>query len=193
MRKKSHILLAKCLADHMEEARGLQEHRKAFCFGSILPDIRLSFITTRHEYWGTFEKLQEKMKELTECNQRDCNEGAFWRKLGEVLHYIADYFTFPHNKQYTGNIFAHNKYEKNLKNQLAEVIISGQADFYMEEEICFEDFTQLVDYLKERHNSYRKRERNISDDIIYILSTCYQVLQGIFYLCTRVDFGNCVW
>lgn len=193
MRKKSHILLAKCLADHMEEAKGLQEHRKAFCFGSILPDIRLSFITTRHEYWGTFEKLQEKMKELTECNLRDCNESAFWRKLGEVLHYIADYFTFPHNKQYTGNFFAHNKYEKNLKNQLAEVIISGQADSYMEEEICFEDFTQLVDYLKERHNSYRKRERNISDDIIYILSTCYQVLQGIFYLCTRVDFGNCVW
>lgn len=193
MRKKSHILLAKCLADHMEEAKGLQEHRKAFCFGSILPDIRLSFITTRHEYWGTFEKLQEKMKELTECNLRECNESAFWRKLGEVLHYIADYFTFPHNKQYTGNFFAHNKYEKNLKNQLAEVIISGQADSYMEEEICFEDFTQLVDYLKERHNSYRKRERNISDDIIYILSTCYQVLQGIFYLCTRVDFGNCVW
>lgn len=193
MRKKSHILLAKCLADHLEEAKGLQEHRKAFCFGSILPDIRLSFITTRHEYWGTFEKLQEKMKELTECNLKDCNEGTFWRKLGEVLHYIADYFTFPHNKQYTGNFFAHNKYEKNLKNQLAEVIISGQADSYMEEEICFEDFTQLVDYLKERHNSYRKRERNISDDIIYILSTCYQVFCGIFYLCTRVDFGNCVW
>ncbi len=183
MRKKSHILLATYLADHLEEAKGLQEHRKAFCFGSILPDIRLSFITTRHEFCGTFEELQRKMKALTECDLSECEESVFWRKLGEVLHYVADYFTFPHNKQYTGNFFAHNKYEKHLKNRLAEIIVSGQADSYTEREIYFKDFTQLVEYLKERHDSYVRRERNISDDIVYILSTCYQVFQGIFNLC----------
>ena len=49
MRKKSHILLAKYLADQMEVSESLQSHRKAFCLGSILPDIRPSFLTKKHE------------------------------------------------------------------------------------------------------------------------------------------------
>ena len=54
MRKKSHILLARYLADQMQTTASLQSHRKAFCLGSILPDIKPSFITRRHEFYGTF-------------------------------------------------------------------------------------------------------------------------------------------
>ena len=165
MRKKSHILLAKYLADQMEEVVSLQEHRKAFCFGSILPDIRFSFLTKRHEFFGTFDEIQEKIKVLVENRPEDGAERVYWRSLGEVLHYIADYFTYPHNKVYTGNFFAHNKYEKGLKEQLEEIIISGNAKVYAEQEIKFESIEQLIEYLRERHKCYMKRRRNISDDI----------------------------
>ena len=57
MRKKSHILLARYLADQMQTTASLQSHRKAFCLGSILPDIKPSFITRRHEFYGTFEDV----------------------------------------------------------------------------------------------------------------------------------------
>lgn len=40
--KKSHILLARYLADQMPANESLQSHRKAFCLGNILPDIQPS-------------------------------------------------------------------------------------------------------------------------------------------------------
>ena len=44
MRKKSHISLAKYLMNNMQ-VQDLNEHKKAFYIGSILPDIKPSFIT----------------------------------------------------------------------------------------------------------------------------------------------------
>ena len=46
---------------------------------------------------------------------------VYWRRLGEVMHYMADYFTFPHNRNFTGNLYEHNKYEKHLKNHLKTI------------------------------------------------------------------------
>lgn len=60
LRKKSHILLARYLADQMPANESLQSHRKAFCLGNILPDIQPSFVTKRHEYFGTFDEVQER-------------------------------------------------------------------------------------------------------------------------------------
>ena len=73
MRKKSHILLGRYLADQMSEVYSLQQHRKAFCLGNIMPDLRPSFLTTRHEFFGTFNQLQNKMKELVERNPEEEN------------------------------------------------------------------------------------------------------------------------
>ncbi len=112
MRKKSHILVARYLADQMSVEESLQSHRKAFCLGSILPDIKPSFLTRKHEYFGTFEEIRQKMRQLVECRSGRVKERVYWRRLGEVMHYMADYFTFPHNINFTGNLYEHNKYEK---------------------------------------------------------------------------------
>ena len=183
MRKKSHILLARYLADRMIVSESLQSHRKAFCLGSILPDIRPSFVTKRHEFFGTFAEIQDQLCTLVENGIDHCNERVFWRRLGEIIHYIADYFTFPHNKCYSGNLFQHNKYEKNLKNQLKKYILSGQADLHIEEDVCFEDFSELVAFIRNCHTRYMDRVHNVADDIRYILSVCYQVIQGVIQLC----------
>ena len=101
VRKKSHILLARYLADQMPANESLQSHRKAFCLGNILPDIQPSFVTKRHEYFGTFDEVQGKIRRLVQSGA-GYNDRVFWRRSGEVMHYIADYFTFPHNKTFDG-------------------------------------------------------------------------------------------
>lgn len=187
MRKKSHILLASYLADQMTGADSLQLHRKAFCLGSILPDCKPSFLTTRHEFFGTFEKIQEKMQFLVLNGAETCNERVFWRRIGEILHYIADYFTFPHNKTFSGTFMEHNHYEKELKNRLKQYIESGEAYLAAAAEpvISFANFAELTDYVQTRHEAYMKKERTISDDIRYILSVCLQVVRGMFQLCMK--------
>lgn len=185
LRKKSHILLARYLADQMTVAESLQAHRKAFCLGNILPDLRPSFVTKKHEFFGTFHEVQEKLEVLVEKDPSEYNERVYWRQLGEAMHYIADYFTFPHNRTYTGTLMEHNQYEKYLKKDLKECIKSGRADLHLKQNIRFDSFAHLVEYIKEKHEEYLKKERNIKDDIRYIVSVCYQVIQGIFQLCTR--------
>ena len=188
LRKKSHILLARYLADQMSAASSLQSHRKAFCLGSILPDIRPSFITKRHEYFTTFDQVKESMRRLAATTPEQSNERVYWRRFGEVIHYMADYFTFPHNKTYKGNLAAHNSYEAELKNRLRECILSGAADSQLEEAKQFESFEELVEYIRERHAYYLESPRCIADDIRFILRVCYQVVQGIFQLCVRKQF-----
>lgn len=183
MRKKSHILIGRYLADQMMVSDSLQSHRKAFCLGNILPDIKPSFVTKRHEFFGTFDEVQDKLRVLVEDNTDYLRERVFWRRMGEVLHYIADYFTFPHNRTFTGSLVEHNSYEKELKNRLKDYVKSGKADQYAESAIRFSSFEQLMGYIKIRHAAYLAKERNIADDIRYILEVCFQVLQGAIRLC----------
>ena len=186
LRKKSHILLARYLADQMPANESLQSHRKAFCLGNILPDIQPSFVTKRHEYFGTFDEVQGKIRRLVENGLGEYNDRVFWRRAGEIMHYIADYFTFPHNKTFDGSLRQHNTYEKHLKNELKVFVESGRADIYAEKNLRFDTLNQLFDYIRERHNVYLDRKRSIEEDIHYILSVCFQVFQGLFQLCLRV-------
>lgn len=188
LRKKSHILVARYLADQMPATKSLQSHRKAFCLGSILPDIKPSFLTKKHEYFGTFEEIQGKMKALIDNDPKGSKERVYWRRFGEVMHYMADYFTFPHNRTYKGSLAEHNSYEAELKNRLKECILSGRADSQLEEAKHFDSFEELVEYIRERHTCYLESPRCIADDIRFILRVCYQVVQGIFQLCMRRQF-----
>ena len=185
MRKKSHILLARYLADQLTVDESLQSHRKAFCLGSILPDIRPSFVVKKHEYFSTFGEIQEKMLQLVEHGPLEGKERVYWRNFGEVLHYVADYFTFPHNRTYTGSLYEHSQYEKILKQRLKICIKSGSAGAYVFRDVYFKNLEELTEFIQVSHTSYLRKKRNITEDIQYILMVCYQVIQGIVQLCTR--------
>ena len=189
LRKKSHILLARYLADQMPATKSLQSHRKAFCLGSILPDIKPSFLTKKHEYFGTFEEIQGKMKALIDNDPKESKERVYWRRFGEVMHYMADYFTFPHNTNFTGNLYEHNKYEKHLKNHLKRYIESGAADRMVILPVNFGSFRELVEYIGNAHERYLLKERNIAEDVQYILRICSQVIHGILQLAAK-QFGR---
>ena len=185
MRKKSHILLARYLADQLTVDESLQSHRKAFCLGSILPDIRPSFVVKKHEYFSTFGEIQEKMLQLVEHGPLEGKERVYWRNFGEVLHYVADYFTFPHNRTYTGSLYEHSQNEKILKQRLKICIKSGAAGAYVFRDVYFKNLEELTEFIQVSHTSYLRKKRNITEDIQYILMVCYQVIQGIVQLCTR--------
>ena len=185
MRKKSHILLARYLADQLTVDESLQSHGKAFCLGSILPDIRPSFVVKKHEYFSTFGEIQEKMLQLVEHGPLEGKERVYWRNFGEVLHYVADYFTFPHNRTYTGSLYEHSQYEKILKQRLKICIKSGAAGAYVFRDVYFKNLEELTEFIQVSHTSYLRKKRNITEDIQYILMVCYQVIQGIVQLCTR--------
>ena len=60
MRKKSHISLARDIVRNSDD-EGLRKHRWAFYLGSILPDIKPSFVYKKHEINGTFEQVKKEI------------------------------------------------------------------------------------------------------------------------------------
>ena len=120
MRKKSHISLARFLVNSSEEHQ-LSRHKKSFYIGSIIPDLKPSFLTRRHNIEETFDILIDEIKRITV--DYDFSKGInryFARHLGIITHYLADYCTFPHNSCFTGSITDHVYYEKEMKFQLRE-------------------------------------------------------------------------
>ncbi|MBQ4283546.1 MAG: zinc dependent phospholipase C family protein [Lachnospira sp.] len=182
MRKKSHISLANYLLDSIDSEL-LEQHRKAFIVGSVLPDCKPSFVTERHSIEETFDKVTEFVEKLT-INHMDYRRisTAYCRKLGEVTHYVADYFTYPHNDVYEGSLKDHCVYEGELKHALVDFIDSQQ--FVINHNIAksFKEPCDLCNYIRKMHQEYLNMEINIAVDCMYIVSLCQIVVEGILHL-----------
>lgn len=182
LRKKSHISLAMYLVDSLPEGE-LYRHRKAFYLGSILPDCMPSFLTTRHEIEVTFPKVRQEIAGLCKIKPMKTSDmRVFCRRLGEVMHYIADYFTFPHNQHFPGNLKEHCSYEEELKQKLRSFLKSEEAKQARREALNFLTPEEVCRYIQEKHAQYRKKLSCVENDIHQIIAICYQVLCGIWNL-----------
>ena len=107
MNKKCHWSLASHLmGDGSWRLRGL-----ALKVGSIMPDILLHTYLTGHKYDTTASAVEANLAELKRTGSwtlRNCF------RLGYNLHFLEDYFTYPHNNHFEGGFIAHCWYEHRL-------------------------------------------------------------------------------
>lgn len=186
MRKKSHISLAKYIVNSLAQQEMLK-HKKAFYLGSILPDCKLSFLTVRHEIGETFPDIQQEMRDLIEKRRNyRINDRVFYRNLGEILHYIADYFTFPHNVHYSGSLKEHCAYEEQLKHSLREYIQSGEA---REDRIWIANNAKILnsteaicDFIQLAHDRYVGKRNTVEGDCRQIAVLCHLVAEAMILL-----------
>lgn len=188
MRKKSHISLAKHVIN-MSDTQAFIKHKKAFYVGSILPDCKPSFITKRHEINGTFKFVTEKITNLTEGYEDiDQLSTMYFTKLGEVIHYIADYFTYPHNLEYLGSMKAHCVYEGELKHRLRNYISNlDDADIIRLSRLDVSKFTSVDDicrFIRMEHKRYINRGfHSVEEDCKYIVGICSRLVPAILHVC----------
>lgn len=179
MRKKSHISLAKFLVHNIKEHQ-LSVHKKAFYIGSILPDLKLSFLTRRHTFEETFDILIDEIKKITV--DYDFSKGIsryYARHLGIITHYLADYCTFPHNSSYTGTMTDHVYYEKEMKFQLLEYIELDDIHSESLQGQILHTFDEIIHFIKKTHKEYLEALRAVKQDIHYIIELCSKVVDAI--------------
>lgn len=179
MRKKSHISLARHIVATTDDAE-LKKHRFLFYIGSVLPDIKPSFLYKRHEMTSTFpaiskhiERLSEGQKVLKHKNRK------YYLDLGQISHYLADYFTFPHNRTYPGSLKDHCSYEEKLKLNLREYIKSGRAAKQQIKKEKFENAKELCDFIQRAHDDYLAHKHDVEDDIRHIVEVNRKALAGM--------------
>jgi hypothetical protein len=158
----------------------LNEHKKAFYIGSILPDLKPSFLTKRHTIDETFETLIKEIKKITV--DYDINRGIngyYARHLGVITHYLSDYCTFPHNSIFEGSITEHVYYEKELKFSLKAFLLSDAAQREREKIQQFNSIDEIIRFIIKTHKDYLKALKNVKGDIQYITELCYNVVDAI--------------
>ena len=164
MRKKSHISLARYMVRNLND-ESLRKHRFAFYLGSILPDIKPSFLYRRHEIDETFPDVRGQIARLSEGERTAGKTGRkFYMDLGQISHYLADYFTFPHNKSYPGGLREHCSYEEQLKHDLKSYV-KDEENQRTQEPREFHSAEALCDYIQDAHDDYISGEHGVEDDI----------------------------
>ena len=162
MNFRSHIDLSLMLLEDMELCR------IAFLFGSVEPDI---FFPTyfRHSPRGRFHghdyaNMRMRTAAIVRKLGRMGSRGILYSyRLGKLMHYIADSFTFPHNEIFRGSLRAHMHYEDDL-----EIVLLNHLneDYFQTTSLRAED---VMSFITDLHSSYIGTSPSAENDSSYII------------------------
>lgn len=133
MRGKSHRYLGKYLADRYL-ASSPKRYVYAFLLGCVEPDKNPATYlkgSLRHQWLRghNFGNAQRYMGRI--CGNLQSKEKLKiidYYKLGKLIHYTADAFTYVHNEQFDANLSDHRGYEHALQDYFLSYLNSEPAE-----------------------------------------------------------------
>ncbi|MCC8045402.1 MAG: zinc dependent phospholipase C family protein [Clostridiales bacterium] len=202
MRKKSHLALSVYLAEELQ-IKELDLHRKSFYFGSIQPDLNPKMLAEPHEYDVTWDKLKLLILRLeSEAQEEGCDNSTVWMHMGIVMHYLADYFTFPHNTCFEDGLKEHCRHESELKYLLRAFLCTSEAHEMFEKQkfaaAQIQSSQQLFYYIEQMHRTYMLEKNHTAlSDCRWIIKVCGCAAIVLAHLaCKEVQMemwaGSCV-
>lgn len=171
METKNHLQLALDIASE----KNLGKYSKYLVLGSIMPDINVFTYLRGHTYKESIKFIERKTKELTE--KPVWNRTSYYN-LGIILHYLADYFTFPHNPNFHGNLAEHFDYEKKLRYRFSS-FLKVRKKLKEQDALTANNVMQMFRYLDAKHQEYIATTPSVETDCNYILFITNYVLETL--------------
>ena len=175
MKTKSHYELAEYLLQQYPAALN-GGAGFALKLGSILPDLCFYTHIQSHRFKGTFSLLEKKLNRME--NRKGLGTMNLIR-LGVQLHYLADYFTYPHNELFAGTMRDHHKYE--------ELLCRGMKHIFASSEMCYtphaphpDSFEELMKLIERTHENYSQETHMLETDCEYIINVCAVFFRVIY-------------
>ena len=168
MQTKDHKMLAEFLTLQMGNTIS-PIYLKAFIWGSVSPDRNpftyLHGIMKGEKFHGhNYENILPVMRRLFHSIERRNYWGIKeYYRLGKLIHYGADAFTFPHNRQFWGTLKEHVRYELKLHKKFTETL-QKQKDFRQKGNSA-DSFCDM----KILHKEYLRQAGTLENDCSYIL------------------------
>lgn len=199
MQKRDHKMLAELLADEMGQSVP-HLYKRAFIMGSIEPDINpftyLHGFTKGEKFHGhNYKNILSVMEKLFDSVQKEKYLGVReYYHLGKLIHYVADAFTFPHNKEFCGDLKEHCRYERALHVQFDDILQRQKVIGVSRKGI---DSFRHIEIL---HKEYLKKAGTYDVDCRYILQASIMLLrdqeQTVWYKAFQVvdsgqSFSSC--
>lgn len=181
MKTIDHMILGKCLVDkHLRNAKRKQQ--KAFLMGCIVPDINpFTYLKGSikyqkfqgHNYPNSKKAIKRYMDMLSFSQFYSCKD---YYRLGKLIHYIADAFTFPHNMQFQDTLKMHVAYEEELHTAFVNIRMMGNFQEDITETYNKHD---LFEYFIKTHQEYLKNRSSMQDDLHYITKMLETIVANI--------------
>ncbi len=168
MEAKDHLLLGRyLLAD-----RGIppeDPRSKRFLQGIVWPDINVLTYIAGHTFRDSFIFIAPKIKRLHKINNWDLRD---FFECGKVFHYLADYFTFPHNDTFRGGLRKHRAYEREL-HLIFETFL---AKYKPPKKANPQDLVAMVE---KYHDVYEKQSPSVKNDCRYIAAVSFLAISAV--------------
>lgn len=178
MKLKDHIKLGKFLLNSTDHKLSFRQ-RAAFLFGCIGPDINpISRVrgTSSEDYFHghNAEYIREYIDRF--INKIDSNEKFSvynYLTLGNIIHYLADSFTFAHNDHFKGCLKEHRRYENILHDKFKDTLsqYNNLKNFNL--------ITPIITFFHKKHDQYKSLPQSIETDIEYIIKVCGAAFQNL--------------
>ncbi len=183
MKQKDHLALGRYLisAGMINRTGALPPLcRLAFLSGCVLPDylphtylhgFRKSHAMRGHHTAYSKRHIQTVLARLQKRGIR--HHGDLFR-LGLLLHYVADSFTYAHTAAFPGDMREHRRYELRLH---ATFLGYLQAEKQTKEELR----KDLLSALRALRRQYEAEREEFLRDCIYILRATQMIFEEIFF------------
>lgn len=170
MQASSHIELACRLLQYFPAASPIEQ--AAFLFGSVEPDMNcLTYFKGLahgtglhgHNYAQVLPRIRRLSRLLGGAGRRGVQ---MYYRLGKLIHYTADAFTFPHNAGFHSSLQAHIRYEAQLAERMRQALEHiGHAPVSPVRHV---DFPGLIRW---RHHLYESAKQGLENDVFFIIET----------------------
>lgn len=100
-----------------------------------------------------------------------------WYRLGKLMHYMADRFTYPHTLRYRGGFFRHVGYEERLHERFLALMNRLQGKSMKR---IARDTVEPVSF-NSLYRAYRKETRQPATDCMYIVAVCMKYMNYLMY------------
>lgn len=182
----THIRIANMLLKHAEDTCGVKLEPSSFVYGNLKPDLTCTYLKKRHNPSVMMEDVVEKIRVFTENYKIGPENGADLSvDLGEICHFVADFFTYPHNDDiYPHNLFIHYVYEKRASFVVRRKITEQTFHAWADTMVAPLTYDALIVRFRKLHEGYRtQKTHGIDDDFMNICKMTSMVLLAIINIC----------
>lgn len=177
MKALCHKQLGSYLADQYISTLP-RRYSRAFKLGCVEPDKNFTTYfkgSFRHEWmrghnWGNttryMGRLSYKLERKKKLRLLD------YYKIGKLIHYTADAFTFAHNEAFGDNLKEHCSYEAKLQQYIPALL-----SYYRHNPVSSNK--TVFNLIRAYHKDYLSRPRSVHTDAAFSVFVCSSVLDRL--------------
>ncbi len=155
--------------------------RVLFGLGCVLPDFDPFSYLKGFRTNPFFGHNWENAKGYIGRSAQNIGNKGVGLRLGILVHYICDAFTFAHNEGFDGDLHRHTLYEKRLHD-----LVTKDGSHNFQSNFCDDP----AEFIEKRHREYKATEQSLKTDADFILSVSSAVVNFCLQVQENQAFGS---